>query len=57
MPCFSSAALVARNPAERADPEHGVRVGVAGRVRVQTLARRLVGHRCCELPGTASYSA
>ena len=34
-----------------------MRIGVAGSPGMQPLARRLIRQICCELPGTASYSA
>ena len=43
--------LRGQEPGQRADPQHGVRVGVPGRVRVQTLARRLVRHRLLRVAG------
>ena len=45
MPKLLHRRLGRQEPRQGTDAEHRVRIGVPGRVGVQPLARRLVGHR------------
>ena len=51
MPCSVHGRLGGEDAAERADAEHGMRVGVAGGPGVESLARRLVGHGLLRVAG------